>query len=147
MSLPFKLSKKHKSNTIYNWKRKGLIETDEFIEEIYNRYIIQTNCELCTKEFKSSKDRHMEHDHETGKFRNIACQSCNLRKYDVKIQSNNTSGYKGISKKMNKKYTQGFIWEFEANVEGKQKKIKCSTDFEFLKGWADQWKIDNNYLT
>jgi hypothetical protein len=148
MELPFKLRKGHKSYTKCHWKKRtGLKESDEKIEELYNRYIIATHCELCNKQFKSSKDRQMEHDHETGKFRNITCNSCNMKKHDVKMLSNNTSGYKGISKRILKKYKQGFIWVFDAVINGRQKTIKCSTDLEFLKAFADQWKIDNNYNT
>ena len=147
MSLPFKLSKRHKYLTIYNWKRKGLIETDEFIDELYNRYIIATNCELCNKEFKTSQDREMDHSHTTFKFRNIVCNSCNQLKQDVKMRSDNTSGYRGIYKQKYKRSKQGFRWVFEVSINGKKKTIKTSTDLEFLKGWANQWKIDNNYLT
>jgi hypothetical protein len=147
MELPFKLYRSHKSTTIYNWKRNGLKESDEFIEEIYNRYIVASHCELCNKQFKSSSDRCMEHNNETGKFRNIACSSCNQKKHDVKMNSNNTSGYKGIFKQKSKKCKQGFIWRFQAIVNGKKKFIKNSTDLEFLKGWADKWKIENNYNT
>jgi hypothetical protein len=89
----------------------------------------------------------MEHDHNTGKFRNIVCQSCNQFKADVKMQSNNTSGYKGIYKKKDKTCKKGFIWTFEARVNGIKKIIKRSIDFEFLKEFADKWKKDNNYYT
>jgi len=146
MSLPFKLHKDNKSKSIYNWKSRGLKETDEFIEELYERYIYTTHCELCNKEFKSSQDRHMEHNHTTGKFRNITCNSCNHLKHDVKIQSNNTSGYNGISKYYAKTYKQGFSWRFRAIVDGKYKPIKYSIDFDKLVKYADKWKLDNNYL-
>jgi hypothetical protein len=147
MELPFKLRKNHKYFAIWTWKKNGLKESDEFIEELYNRYIVASHCELCNKQFKSSQDRCMDHCHKTGKFRNIACNSCNNLKYDVKMNSNNTSGYKGIFKQKIKKCKQGFTWVFQVNVGGKLKRIKTSTNLEFLKGWADQWKIDNNYNT
>jgi len=148
MELPFKLYRSHKPKTIYNWKVKyELKESDEKIEELYNRYIIATHCELCNKEFKSSSDRCMEHDHETGRFRNIVCKRCNALKHDVKMRSDNTSSYKGISKQTNKSCKQGFYWRFELRINGKKKTIKYSTNFEFLKDFADKWKIDNNYIT
>jgi len=95
--LPFELYKKHKSNTIYNWKYKGLIESDEMIEEIYEYSIRSSNCELCGEAFKSLNDRHMDHDHITGKFRNIVCRKCNFIKKDKKLRPTNT-GERYISK-------------------------------------------------
>ena len=71
MNLPFELAKKHKPKTKYMWKMYGLI-MDNF-EEIYNEYIYATHCDLCEKEFKTTLDRQMEHDHKTGEFRNIVC--------------------------------------------------------------------------
>jgi hypothetical protein len=145
MELPFKLYKDHKSKTIWTWKYRCLKETDEFIEELYNRYIVATHCELCDNQFKSSQDRQMEHNHETGEFRNIVCRSCNQKKYDVKIQSNNISGYKGIYKNKCKRYNQGFVWRFVVFINGKPKFIKSSTDLNKLVVFADKWKIENDY--
>ena len=147
MSLPFELYKYHKRKALYKWKYRGLNETDEFIEEIYNRYIVASHCELCNKEFKTTPDRHMDHCHETGKFRNIVCTSCNLRKHDVKARSDNTSGYKGISKSINKEYKQGFRWVFQVVINGKRKLIKSSVDLEFLKSFASDYLKENNYYT
>jgi len=145
MELPFKLPKYHKRKTLDNWKRAGLVHDNP--EALYDEYIYSTNCDLCGEFYKSSNDRQMEHSHETGEFRNFVCQSCNQRKSDVKMKSNNTSGYKGICKHKDKKCKQGFIWRFEAYIDGKQKVIKTSTDFDKLVEFSKQWKIDNNYNT
>ena len=91
--LPFELYKNHKRKTIYGWKRRGLIETDEMILEIYEGCIRTSNCELCGKAFKNSRDRQMDHCHETGKFRNIVCRKCNQCKSDKKINSNTGQRY------------------------------------------------------
>jgi len=147
MELPFELPKHHKCYTLYTWKKRGLIAKEEEIEALYSKYIYTTLCDLCQKEFKSSKDRQMEHNHETGEFRNIVCQRCNLRKADKKIQCNNTSGYKGIVKYNVKSCKQGFNWRFCANINGKQKTIKTSVDFDKLVEFANKWKIENNYNT
>jgi len=65
-----------KSKRINNWKRTGLITDD--IDKIYERYMNSTNCECCGKEYNSSqRDKHMDHCHKTGKFRNILCRNCN----------------------------------------------------------------------
>ena len=147
MSLPFELYKKHKASKKSSWKRYGLKITDEEFESLYKRYIYSTHCELCNKEFKNSQDRQMEHNHETGEFRNIVCKSCNLKKYDVKIQSNNTSGYNGIFKHKDIHCNQGFYWRFRITINGKQKVIKSSTDLDFLIEFAEKWKKENNYHT
>ena len=143
--LPFKLYKDHKANTKRSWKKKGLI-TDNF-EEIYNKYIIATHCQLCNKQFENTINRQMEHCHATGKFRNIVCNSCNQRKADVKVRTDNPSGYKGIYKQIDESFKQGFTWRFQVRINGKQKTIKTSVDFEKLVKFAEKWKKDNNYNT
>ena len=92
-----------KSHTIKNWKSRGLM--GEY-ESIYERYINTTHCELCNIELcegKGSNRKCMDHDHNTGVFRNVVCHKCNMRKSDKKIQTNNTSGYKNIFYNKNKK--------------------------------------------
>ncbi len=79
-----------KSNTICKWKHRGLIGD---YEKIYNRYINTTHCDLCNILLNK---KYMEHNHYTGEFRNIVCQTCNTNKSDRKKQTNNTSGYKNI---------------------------------------------------
>ena len=136
--------KYHKSQSIYNWKRAGLIHDN--YEELYKRYITTTNCELCGKEFRDTKDRQMEHDHKTGEFRNFTCNKCNMLKAD-REQSNNTSGYIGISKDKNPKLLKGYTWVFKVMIDGKRTKIKTMGDFDKLVEFADKWKKDNNYNT
>jgi hypothetical protein len=141
--LPFELNKDHKSKKKHDWKRYGLI-MDNF-EEIYYKYIYATHCELCNKQFQNTRDRQMEHNHETGEFRNIVCNRCNTLKADKKLQSNNTSGYRGITKAKCKTCKQGFRWLFEIKINGKAKTIKSSTNLEFLIEFAEKWKKENNY--
>jgi len=143
--LPFELKPYHKAITKYTWKKRGLL-MDNF-EEIYNKYIYATHCELCNKQFTKTIDRQMEHCHETGEFRNIVCMGCNQRKADVKLKSNNTSGYKGICKQKDTTCKQGFIWQFSVYINGKRKTIKQSVDLDKLVEFAEQWKKDNNYYT
>tara|TARA_R110001632_G_scaffold153415_1_gene271262 strand:- start:628 stop:1071 length:444 start_codon:yes stop_codon:yes gene_type:complete len=147
MELPFKLAKYHKPKTLWNWKREGLIESDEQIEFIYTDYIYGIHCDLCGEFYKNTLDRQMEHCHETGEFRNIVCRSCNQRKADIKIQSNNTSGFVGIYKHKSKNCKQGYIWRFLATINGKNKSIKTSIDYDKLVAFSIQWKIDNKYHT
>jgi len=152
MELPFELYKNHKDNTKTSWKKsgkdyKGLIATEEEFESIYQKYIYATNCELCHNKFKSRRDRHMEHNHETGEFRNIVCNSCNQRKKDIKIRKHNTSGFIGIYKRYGKTYNQGYTWEFRLTVNGKRTNIKSSIDKEYLIKFAEEWKKKNLYYT
>ena len=146
-----KLHKSHKRFTKFSWKNRGLLWTsEEEFEEIYSRVIDSIRCELCNKPYKSNQNREMDHahfiDNKWGWFRNVVCTRCNTKKSDRK-QRNNTSGYIGICKQIDKTCKQGFMWQFEAMVEGKQKNIKTSVDFNKLVKFADKWKIDNNYNT
>tara|TARA_R110000772_G_scaffold73953_4_gene161397 strand:+ start:1581 stop:2018 length:438 start_codon:yes stop_codon:yes gene_type:complete len=145
MSLPFKLKSYHKYDTKSRWKQSGLI-MDNF-EEIYNRYITQTHCELCNKEFTISIDRCMDHNHTTGEFRNIVCNKCNASREDRKLFSNNNSGYKCISKQIDNTCKQGFTWVLQCYVDGKQTKIKSCVNLKKLVKFAEEWKKDNNYYT
>ena len=139
------LRKHHKTHTKVRWKKRGLI-TDNF-EGIYLWYINCEYCELCNKKFTKLIDRQMEHNHTTGEFRNIVCNGCNQRKADRKIHSNNTTGYKGIYKRIDKKYTQGYIWMFQVKIYGKNKTIKTSINKEKLILFSEKWKKENNYYT
>jgi len=145
--MKFELPKHHKYQTIWKWKKNGLVAGEHEMQIIYTRYINAEFCEICNKEFLTTRDRHMEHSHETGKFRNICCNHCNQLKSDVKMKSNNTSGYKGICKDYGKTYKQGFTWVFSAVVDGKQKGIKRSVNLEKLIEFAEKWKKENNYNT
>jgi len=146
------LHKGHKSWTKASWKRLGLLWTsEEEFEEIYQRVISSTHCELCDKPYKSIKDRQMDHIHyiddHWGWFRNVVCTSCNALRSDRKMSANNTSGYIGISKHFGKTYKQGYFWDFSATINGKKETIKSSIDYDKLVKFADQWKKDNNYYT
>ena len=143
--LPFELHKYHKYFTKCQWKKRGLI-TDEF-EAIYEKYIYSTNCELCGEVYKSRNDRQMDHDHDTGKFRNVCCRSCNLRKRDVKIRTDNKSGHKYIYKSKDSRCKQGFIWGFTVQIDRKRKTLKESVDLEKVIQFRDKWLEENNYQT
>jgi hypothetical protein len=144
--LPFSLYKYHKRMTKASWRKIGL-KTDNF-DEIYNKYIYATHCDLCGKEFMKSINRNMDHCHNTGEFRNIVCRKCNGRKYDVKINKNNTSGYRHISKQKDSHCKQGFHWEFKVFIDGKSKILKSSIDLDKLVEFRDKWFKENpEYFT
>jgi len=76
----------HKTFTLNTWRRSGLI-CDNF-DELYDMYISTLNCNHCKKEFKTTRDRCMDHDHATGLFRSIVCRSCNNSDSYVKYPNN-----------------------------------------------------------
>ena len=77
------------------WKRRGVVFDNDF-EEIYDRYINSSQCELCNKVYKNSLDKCLDHCHTTGKFRNVVCQNCNKIR-DVKIRVDNKLKEKNIN--------------------------------------------------
>ena len=104
-----------------DWKYQGLIGD---YEEIYERYINTTNCELCNAilEGKGGNKKCMEHNHQNGQFRNIVCHSCNIKKSDRKKSKINTSGYKNIEYCKRKN-----LWVYAKKVNGKRIRI-CRKD-------------------
>ena len=72
-----------KKNRISNWKRKGVISDD--FDALYKYFINCKNCEECNIEltedrYNTATTRCLDHSHETGLFRNVLCQSCNVKR-------------------------------------------------------------------
>ena len=71
-----------KSRRIFDWKRCG-VKHDDF-DSLYEVYINTKFCEQCNIElvegnFGANK-KVLDHDHETGEFRNVICHLCNIRR-------------------------------------------------------------------
>ena len=66
--------KRLKSLRINNWKRRGVIGN---IEELYDKWINAIECERCGYVFTDTKNKCLDHDHDTGLFRFILCCNCN----------------------------------------------------------------------
>jgi hypothetical protein len=78
---------KKKSYTIYNWKKKGVIPPEGITyQELYYHYDSCENCEICNISFNDMK-KCLDHDHKTGLFRNIVCNSCNRVKAVTNINN------------------------------------------------------------
>ena len=65
---------------ISKWKQNGVISDD--YNKLYDKYINTNECELCNIPITEGQGiigkKHLDHDHETGEFRNILCGYCNI---------------------------------------------------------------------
>ena len=72
-----------KSNKISKWKGYGVIHPN--FDELYEKYIQTEFCELCNIKLTVDKrntptTRCLDHNHETGEFRNVLCHICNVKR-------------------------------------------------------------------
>ena len=70
-----------KRETIYYWKRRGVISDD--FDKLYEYYLSIDECENCGFQLNQdlSTRKCLDHCHETGEFRNILCNYCNFLRY------------------------------------------------------------------
>lgn len=70
-----------KSQKIGSWKHYGVI-CDDF-DKLYNYYINCWNCEKCGIELINGRHgankKTLDHNHKTGEFRNVLCNTCNTK--------------------------------------------------------------------
>ena len=122
------------SNTIGTWKRNGLIWNNiEEIEGIYGLYLSSERCENCNCLYTEDNVKDMDHNHDNGKFRNILCHSCNMKR-----KNNNTTGIPNISKHKNG-------WQYQIIIKGKLH-YKSSKDLEWLKQYKLEYEKNNIYI-
>jgi hypothetical protein len=67
-----------KNQTIRQWKRRGIITED--YNKLYEYYLSVEECENCGIELNSGygTKKNLDHDHETGLYRNVLCFNCNI---------------------------------------------------------------------
>jgi hypothetical protein len=77
--------KTHKYDTIYNWKKRNVIETWYYnYDSLYDWYIKINKCENCGINLTLNKRRKsttkcLHHNHISGEFEMIVCHSCNVK--------------------------------------------------------------------
>ena len=75
-----KTSKGKKSHTLSKWKLAGII-ADNY-DEWYEKYLSCNECNFCGKEFKNTKDKHLDHNHtinDCENIRGVLCCKCNIK--------------------------------------------------------------------
>jgi uncharacterized protein with PIN domain len=71
-----------KSRRIASWKHYGVISDD--YEALYIKWKETTHCEECNTELidgsRGNNKKVLDHDHNTGLFRNVICNRCNVKR-------------------------------------------------------------------
>jgi len=74
-----------KTKRISKWKSRGVISNN--YDELYDYYINCKNCENCNIELcegnKNPNRRCLDHDHNTGLFRKVLCNTCNNERWKL----------------------------------------------------------------
>ena len=125
----YKSPNNYKGRMIAIWKHRGVIYHD--FDELFEVYINTNKCSHCSKEFKTSKDRCLDHCHDNGAFRKIVCNGCNNRDSYLKYPPHFT--HKDKKQECEKKYIEANrdkIKEYkkkyeEANRDKKNQKGNC----------------------
>ena len=93
-----------KSARISGWKQWG-VKSDDY-DALYTKWKETTHCEACDVELvEGNEGKHkktLDHDHKTGVFRNIVCNSCNVKR------GNND---RGVAKQTNNQYNENRKWK------------------------------------
>ena len=130
---------KKKQNRINQWIFRGLNESREYIEQIYEEYLSSEECQLCGEVYSIKNNKNMDHCHETGKFRNIVCKRCNKWKLGNKA--------KYIFKEYKKKEDK-YVFRIQVVRNGKRVICKERNNYEKALEVLNQFILDNpQYFT
>ena len=105
---------------VKGWIKKGLLDD---VDMVWDRYCNTEFCDVCCVKLIQegpicSARKCMDHDHKTGKFRNILCHSCNMDPSRREMNINNNSGHNGIHKNNTK---DGIKWSYKGSKRFKSK--------------------------
>ena len=93
-----------KSARITCWKQVGVINDD--YDALYTKWKETTHCEECNVELiegnKGENKKTLDHDHKTGAFRNILCNSCNTKRGNQD---------RGVVRQTNNQYNENRKWK------------------------------------
>jgi hypothetical protein len=114
----------YKSAKIRKWKKRGVVCED--FDMLYQEYIKKTKCEHCDKDFKSTRNRHLDHDHSTGLFRAVVCQACNTKDTYIKYPNGyDNKEYREQYRKENREKIKEYAEQYrEENRERKKQYYK-----------------------
>ena len=111
----------HQQKTFCNWRKRGLLlKEGQTYKDIYSYVMSIERCERCGINFDDdihNNKRCMDHNHMTGHFRQVLCQTCNRT-----IESN--IPHLWISPLINKKNSGIYVY---FKYQRKGFKIKCSS--------------------
>lgn len=123
-------------NKISNWKSIGLkCESREDYDLIYDKWLNSSRCENCNCEYSKGNHKCMDHDHDTGLFRNILCFNCNKN-----LNCSNKSGIPNIlwDKRRNS-------WKYSRTINGKNYRKSCK-NLEWLKNYKKEFELKHIYI-
>jgi hypothetical protein len=95
-----------KSARISCWKQWGIISDD--YDALYIKWKETSHCEECDVELiegnKGKNKKVIDHDHKTGAFRNIVCNSCNVKRGNKD---------RGVVRQTKEQYEQNRTWKYQ----------------------------------
>jgi len=91
----------HKRIMIEKWEKVHNVKLrdNESWDDLYNKWDEASNCNVCKIELVRGNSRNgkcLDHDHETGYYRQILCRGCNVG-YDISCHKDNRLGIKYIT--------------------------------------------------
>ncbi len=140
------MKNRHKTYTIYNWKKSKIISED--FNKLYENHMSINNCQLCNVLFDNeinNNRRTLDHDHRTGLYRQTICNKCN-KGFD--IIRNNKSGHKYIYiEKQKSKNNLCIFFRYKRFINNKEiRKASISKTKLIMFSFIQELKYNYNYI-